>query len=456
MEWPVSSGMDVRACEHADARGRLFVVGVDDLPFVPRRVFWIRDVPSGAVRGGHAHRTTSEVLFALNGSVEVSIDAGDGERRVVLDDPAVGLYIGAGVWCDLRRFSVDAVCMVLASEDFRPEGYINDHAQFLSERVSQPRPEGLSPEWSIVPYNPSLREEWDAVVRRSCNGTFLFERDFMDYHADRFRDCSLLLRRSGRSVALFAACLEGNTVVAHAGLTYGGLLLADAVRGARAVSLMSAVCTYYREHLCARRLVVKPVPWIYHERPCEEPLYALFRVGARLEARAISSYVVSGSVPWSQLRRRQLRRAEGAEVRVREWSCGEGVDALWPVLETCLKERHGVRPVHTSCEMRLLIERFPERIRLFVAEGTDGALLAGTIVFVCGHVWHTQYLCTSDEGRRVGALDAVVSRLCEQAAALDFGVSTEHGGSILNEGLLRQKEGFGGRGVCYDTYVVDL
>ena len=123
----------VRADVHEDARGRLFVVPTGAMPFIPRRVFWIRDVPAGTERGGHAHVSCAEVVFAVSGSVEICVDDGRGLRRTfVLDRPDAGLFIGPEVWCELRHFHPGTVCLVLASEAYQPEGYINDYDEFLS------------------------------------------------------------------------------------------------------------------------------------------------------------------------------------------------------------------------------------------------------------------------------------------------------------------------------------
>jgi len=133
--------------------------------------------------------------------------------------------------------------------------------------------------------------------------------------------------------------------------------------------------------------------------------------------------------------------------------------AFWKVLETVLEERHGCVPVHSLDEMKQLKSAFPEQIRLYVA-ADDEEVLAGVVVYEAGPVAHAQYIAASDKGRAVGALDGLFAYLIEEVYAtkpyFDFGISTEQGGSYLNEGLLFQKEGFGARAVVYDWYQVDL
>lgn len=315
----------------------------------------------------------------------------------------------------------------------------------------------------LLPYEASFADAWDAFVRRSRNGTFLLERGFMDYHSDRYRDCSVVFLRGGKPVALFASNYDSESaaVVAHQGLTYGGWILGDEAGGARVLEMQALACDYFRKHLGAHVLIVKPVPSLYHRYPCEEPLYALFRQGGRLVGRGLSSALPLGTaLKLSPLRQRCLRKAQHAGLTVHEDSSPSGVAAFWAILHDCLVMRHGVVPVHTAAEMNLLTSRFPERIHLLLAYTPEGEVAGGVWAFDCGQVLHAQYMATTEVGRRTGALDAVIHHLMtsppSHARWLDFGISTEEQGQVLNEGLLHQKEGFGGRGVCYDAYSVDL
>ena len=108
--------------------------------------------------------------------------------------------------------------------------------------------------------------------------------------------------------------------------------------------------------------------------------------------------------------------------------------------------------------MKLLKERFADNITLYEAIGEDGEVLAGMLLYRCGRVLHSQYLAASPEGKKVGAIEAIIDVVLdvEKADYFDFGISTEDDGHMLNEGLISQKEGFGGRGVCYDRYEYSL
>ena len=142
--------------------------------------------------------------------------------------------------------------------------------------------------FEITPYTPEQKSRWNDFVRRSKNSTFLHNRDYMDYHADRFDDASLLVWQKGRLVALlpFNRGADGR-VVSHSGLTYGGLLL-DNRATVENVCEMFAQINKSLKSMGVVGVIYKPVPQIYHLMPAEEDLYAIFNCcNARLVKREI-------------------------------------------------------------------------------------------------------------------------------------------------------------------------
>ncbi|PVX44959.1 WxcM-like protein [Flavobacterium sp. 103] len=117
-----------------DIRGNLGIIQSDFLPFEFKRVYYLFDVPSSAFRGGHSHINQQEVLIALSGSFEVTVNDGIEKKRYLLNKPNVGLLIPTGIWRELENFSSGAVCLVLASDDFFEEDYIRDFDEFLSSK----------------------------------------------------------------------------------------------------------------------------------------------------------------------------------------------------------------------------------------------------------------------------------------------------------------------------------
>lgn len=301
-------------------------------------------------------------------------------------------------------------------------------------------------------YDASMERTWDDLVRRS-QGTFLHERAYMDYHADRFPDASAMVYDKGKLAAVFPATVSGTEVASHTGLTYGGLLH-DGLTAEKVLAAFDAINAHYHSQ-GAETVLYKPVPYIYHPYPADEDLYALFRLGATLAARSIASALpLTGRKRFTESRRGGLRKASRAGCAVAET---DDFTEFWGALTDNLEARHGTHPVHSLDEILLLEERFPEQIRLFEAR-IDGAFGAGCVVFDTGRVAHVQYITSTSEGRAAGALDAlfdvVIATYGERAGTrfFDFGTSTEDGGRTLNEGLIFQKEGFGGRGVVYDAY----
>ena len=316
----------------------------------------------------------------------------------------------------------------------------------------------------IVQFTNQQSDEWDAFVRESKNGTFLLERRFMDYHSDRFSDCSLMIYDDMELVAVLPANWdeETHTVYSHQGLTYGGLLLTKESTARQVMEMMQLLLLWYIDYLQASRFVYKPIPYIYSECPSEEDLYALFRAGAKLKTRAVSS-VVAMQNPL-RMRKLRLRGAKKAidnglyidRMTDEDW---DTLQAYWSLLTEVLLRHHSVRPVHTSEEMQLLMSRFPQQIKLYLVR-REREIVAGCVVFATSRVAHIQYIAAGDEGRELGALDLLFRHLINERfkhlSYLDFGISTENGGQVLNEGLIFQKEGFGARAVCYDSYEVDL
>jgi hypothetical protein len=314
----------------------------------------------------------------------------------------------------------------------------------------------------LVPYTPAYAGRWNALVRASKNGTFLFDRQFMDYHADRFTDASLIaLDGPGDDniIALLPANLsrerDGLWLVSHGGLSYGGW-----VTDARMTTpVMLRLFDLLRAWAQSRGVVnirYKAAPRMYHRLPSDEDLYALFVHGAVLARVDVGSVIdLRRSLAWSKGKKQSVAKALKSGVRVRKASeFGPFVTLLTEALA-----RHDARPVHTAAELELLAARFPNNIALYqahlpAADGED--LLAAALVFDCGQTVHTQYMASSARGRELGALDAIIHHLQTDVyatrEALSFGISTESDGRILNRGLVGQKEMFGGRAVVHMFY----
>lgn len=312
---------------------------------------------------------------------------------------------------------------------------------------------------NIQRYNP-LQDAvaWNQFVGISANGTFLHQRDYMDYHSDRFKDCSLMAYLKGKLVAVLPACIDGNTLSSHSGLTYGGWIVNSRKVNANIMLEIFAQMKLMLKDMGVKELVYKPVPSVYHRYPCDEDIYALFRGGAEKVVVNISSVVpLNTPLKYNENANRNVKFAIKNGIVSME---SRDFASFWNILVPLLAERHNATPVHTLTEMQMLAERFPENIRLF-ASMREGKMIAGTVVYVAGITAHAQYIAASDEGREFKVLPmlfADVMKLMQKEGItyFDFGTSNEQAGQILNASLLAQKAGMGGRGIAYETYRMSI
>ncbi|MEM2971979.1 MAG: GNAT family N-acetyltransferase [Candidatus Bathyarchaeia archaeon] len=313
-------------------------------------------------------------------------------------------------------------------------------------------------EIKIVKYNEKHRMAWDDFIKNSKNGVFLFYRDYMEYHADRFTDFSLMFFDNNRLIAVMPANVKDDILFSHGGLTFGGIVTDRKMK----TPLMLEIFDALKEYLKAegiKKIIYKAIPHIYHIHPAEEDLYALFRHNARLIRRDVSSTIfMKERLSFDKKRRWGVKKSKSAELELKR---SYDFKTFMAIEEENLKKKYGVKPTHTADEIQLLANKFPENIKLF-ASYNNGEMVAGTIIYESNKkVAHTQYISASDEGKRLYALDGIFDYLINEYYGnkvdyFDFGISTEKEGRFLNVGLITQKEEFGARAVVYDTYEIEV
>ena len=314
----------------------------------------------------------------------------------------------------------------------------------------------------LFPYNANVhREDWNKFVEESVNATFLLHRDYMDYHHDRFTDSSIVLTNKDKIVGLLpanASYSEG-CVYSHQGLTYGGLIVSKDTSSTDVLEMLDAVRTYYKNNRF-NYLIYKEIPYIYRTYPSNADQYWMFLTNAVLLSRAISSTVLlSEPLPFSVLRQRKVKKATNSALKVilDDYRLNE----FWDILTDNLIQNHQTQPVHSLQEMQYLKSLFPMNIKFHSVIDSCDNIIGGCVVYESNNVAHIQYIAANEIGKDCCALDLLFNTLTEFYRQegfkyLDYGISTEDGGKTLNKGLLFQKEGFGGRAVCYDTYKLKL
>ena len=252
------------------------------------------------------------------------------------------------------------------------------------------------------------------------------------------------------------ANVTSDALVSHGGLTFGGVVSDQRMK----TPLMLEVFEALRADLQAgniKRLIYKATPHIYHDLPAEEDLYALFRHRAQLIERGVSSAIyLPCRAPVGKDRKWRIKQGQKSGLEIRQ---SEDYETFVTMVAQVLSTKHGLKPVHTAAELRLLAGRFPQNIRLFIA-GRGAQILAGVLVYESKNVAHAQYISSTDEGKETDAPDLLIDYLISECYStkryFDFGISTEQSGWHLNAGLIGNKEGFGARAILYDVYEMTL
>ncbi|MBI2135126.1 GNAT family N-acetyltransferase [Candidatus Woesearchaeota archaeon] len=308
----------------------------------------------------------------------------------------------------------------------------------------------------IARYSKDKKREWDEFIAKSKNGWFLFKRDYMDYHSDRFKDFSLMFYDDNKLVALLPANADKDTLYSHEGLTYGGIISDDSMKTPLMLELFDSLRKYAKENKI-KKIIYKAIPFIYHKLPAQEDLYALYRNNAKLVKREVSSTIFQvGKLDFNRRKKRYIVEALDRGLTIKETG---DFESFHNIVNQTLKEKYGREPVHSADEMSMLAKRFPENISLFGCFN-KGKIVGGALVYATSRVAHVQYLFSSSEGKSLGANDLIGDYLINRKYAdlpyFNFGISTENNGLVLNEQLISFKEEFGARAIAIDTYEISI
>lgn len=310
-------------------------------------------------------------------------------------------------------------------------------------------------------YTPDMQQQWDAFVREARNSTFLFMRGYMDYHADRFSDHSLVyLDEHGKIIGVMPGHSLGDAYYSHRGLTYGGIVCHRKLHLEQLGEMFRITCVYLSEQ-GFKMWHYKTVPSNFHRSPSEDDRYWLWRLHAwvnRMDmAQCVSLRDDRSTVANSKRNYHNRLLRQGYKVTE-----GAALSDFWPILESNLMETHNARPVHTLEEMQLLQSRFPNNIVCATVTSPEGKVVAGTVLYITDTVVHTQYISASASGKTGHAMDMLMVHLIDKYRAqpqyryFDFGTSMESDHIGFNEGLVKQKEEFGAHGIAYPEYVIEL
>ena len=310
--------------------------------------------------------------------------------------------------------------------------------------------------YTVKRFTENDYDNWNAFVSKAKNATFLFHRDFMDYHKDRFKDYSLLVYKNEKLVAILPANKDGECVYSHQGLTYGGLVYGEKLKLASVILVFKAILIYLNENGISK-IRLNLIPSIYHSKPAEELNYALFLAEAQLIRRQTLS-VIDSSKPILISKGRQEGIKKGILKRLEIKETNDFEEFWSKLLIPNLEKKYQSKPVHNLQEITSLKKHFPQNIRQFNVYD-EGEIVAGATLFESENVIHSQYISAGKNKNKTGCLDFLYYHLImgifKDKKFFDFGTSNENQGKILNKGLSFWKESFGASTIVQDFYGVE-
>lgn len=310
----------------------------------------------------------------------------------------------------------------------------------------------------VEKYNSIRYDLWNEFVAHAKNATFLFHRDFMEYHQDRFEDYSLLIFDDNQElIAVLPANRVGETLFSHQGLTYGGIVLQEKTKLSDFISIAKSVFEYLNAQQF-QKINFKEIPHIYTQIPSDELQYLMFLMQGNLVRRDVLSVLdLSNNFIFSRDRKNGIKRGIKNDLVVKEES---NFESFWnEILIPNLAKKHQAKPVHSLEEIQYLHSKFPKIIRQFNVYQND-KIVAGTTIFETNLVAHSQYISGNSDKNELGSLDFLhdylISNVFKDKKYFDFGISNENQGKNINEGLLYWKESFGARSITQDFYEVNI
>ena len=298
---------------------------------------------------------------------------------------------------------------------------------------------------------------WNAFIDKAKNATFLFHRNFMEYHSDRFTDYSLIIEEGTKWVAVLPANRIENQVFSHQGLTYGGLVYDEKFKLAAVLEVFKATLIFLESQNFSQ-LQIKLMPSFYSDVASEELNYALFLAEVKLIRRDTCAVIdLQRNFSFAKDRVRGIEKGKNFDLEIRE---EPNFELFWnEILIPNLADNHQAKPDHSVNEKTKLHQHFPNNIRQFNVYHKN-KIVAGTTIFETKNVAHSQYISGNSDKNKLGSVDFLHAHLLQnvfkEKKFFDFGISNENQGRNLNEGLSYWKESFGANIAVQDFYEVPI
>ncbi len=310
--------------------------------------------------------------------------------------------------------------------------------------------------WHIQKYDPSRQNQWDRLVSQSINGVFIFYRDYMDYHARRFTDFSLMFFYGENLFGVLPAHRQGNTLISHNGLTFGGIVKNRNSSPEKYRKFWKILLEFLQENKI-KTLIIKSLPWFYYPwlTAYEDWLYKPYTTQTQTKFHWLIDTRKPPSVLLNADRRKQFKKKPVPIIQQsNDW------ESFWSILEKNLNTKHQAKPVHTLDEMKSLAGNFPGQIRLITAK-IEGETVAGAVLYDYEHVLHFQYLSALPDPTLRHAVDYLTAQIIrnnyDRYAYINLGsaqIPGENGRE--NPGLIYWKFSHGAEPFPQYTYRIDV
>ncbi len=317
--------------------------------------------------------------------------------------------------------------------------------------------------YQVLNFKSEYEEKWDYfVMNSSVNGTFLQTRRFLNYHpVDRFLDFSLLvLDKKGNIAAVCPGCVQyenkKKVFFSHKGSTFGGIVIERKTYSTEKVIEIIESIEDFLSINGFNKIIYKITPNIFCSENADLLEYALYyrnyeeekELNLQIEFADYKENIIDNL---SQMKKRNVHKCEKAELQLRLLKEKEEIECFHRILSLNLK-KYDLKPVHSVSELLLLKDRVLKEECEFFGVYIDNNLIAGAMIFYFNNikVAHTQYLCSLPDYNKLSPLTYMYYRLIIEMKnkgfqKLSWGIASEHGGKVLNMGLVQNKEAFGSK-----------
>ncbi len=297
--------------------------------------------------------------------------------------------------------------------------------------------------YQVKKYQSEDKILWNDFVKASANGTFLHHRDYMDYHADRFADFSLMIYKDEKLVAVLPAHKIDDQLFSHNGLTYGNVLFLPNFRIAYKIDVYEKLLIYIDLQNISF-LHIKSIPSFFTQQKDESLQYVYHKLQAELlQVKPFFVLETQQGIRLNKDRKKNLKKLQKLPFKISEDA--KYLSEFWQIVNDNLAQKHQSKPVHSFEEIQKLMQDFSKEIKLFTLF-LDNEMVSGALVFLINNSVHFQYIHSTTNKQNRQGVDFLINHILESYITdyqfISFGSSAKEN-NTLDSGLAYWKESFG-------------